>query len=199
MLNELYKKGYLEYSKMIVDNSKYIGLTAEEAFVLIKILDYYQANNQISIEQLQQEVLMTSAKIDKIVAALMERGYYEIFITYDKGIGKECISFKPLFEKLEDILSNRISFDEYDLEKTVKFLSGIMNRVLTANELEIVQGFMIEDHYTFEQISSVAEDIKKNKRVLSMKSLASGLANAQVSVQNKKEAPKSFIDWYNKL
>ena len=49
MLDTLFKKGYLDYNKIILENAKILGLNAEEAFVLIKILDNYYKTNSISI------------------------------------------------------------------------------------------------------------------------------------------------------
>lgn len=199
MLNTLYKKGYLDYNRIILENAKVLGLNAEEAFVLIKILDNYHLTNSISIDQLQENVLITSNKIDKIVADLMEREYYEIFIAYDKGIGKECISFKPLFEKIEKIVNNEVSFDSYDLEQAAKVLSNSMNRVLTANEIETLTSLMIDDHYTLSEIEQAINNIINKKRVLSMRSLTQELAHRKTETEVKSTAPKALKDFFDKL
>ena len=47
--------------------------------------------------------------------------------------------YKPLFEKIIKIINNEASFDNYDLEKAARFLSSNLNRVLTANELEVLE------------------------------------------------------------
>ena len=199
MLETLYKKGYLDFNRIILDNAKILGLNAEEAFVLIKILDNYRHTKSISIEQLQENILITSTKIDKIVADLMEREYYQIFIAYDKGVGKECISFKPLFEKIEQIINNEISFDIYDLEKAAKVLSTNLNRVLTANEIEILESLMTEDHYTLSEIESACKRIVDKKKVLSMRSLTQELANKKTETEVKKAAPKALKDFFDKI
>ena len=198
MLETLYKKGYLDCTKIILDNAKALGLNAEESFVLIRILENYKETKTLSLEHLQENVLITSNKIDKIVADLMERGYYEIYIAYDKGVGKECISFKPLFEKIIKIVNNEISFDNYDLEKAARFLSSNLNRVLTANELEILEGFMTTDHYTLSDIEQATRRILDKKRVLSMRTLTTELANKQ-SVPAAKQAPKALKDFFDKI
>ena len=72
-------------------------MTVTSAATMVKLVLQSVESSKItlSLEQLQENILITSNKIDKIVADLMERGYYEIFIAYDNGVGKECISFKP--------------------------------------------------------------------------------------------------------
>ena len=199
MLETLYKKGYLDFNKIILENAKILGLNAEEAFVLVKILDNYLKTKSISIEQLQENVLITSTKMDKIVADLMDRGYYEIYIAYDKGVGKECITFKPLFEKITKIINNEVEFDSYDLEKAAKVLSANFNRVLTSNEIEILESLMTEDHYTLQEIEQAVKRIVDKKRVLSMRSLTQELATKPTETEVKKAAPKALKDFFDKL
>ena len=199
MLDTLYKKGYLDYTRIILDNAKILGLNAEEAFILIKILDNYHETKSISIEQLQESILITTNKIDKIVADLMEREYYEIYIAYDKGVGKECISFKPLFDKINKIINNEVSFDNYDLEKAAKLLSERLNRVLTSSEIEILESLMTEDHYTLTEIDQASKRIVDKKRVLSMRTLTQELANKTSETEVKKAAPKALKDFFDKI
>ena len=199
MLETLYKKGYLDCTKIILDNAKALGLNAEESFVLIRILENYKVTKTLSLEHLQENVLITSNKIDKIVADLMERGYYEIFIAYDKGVGKECISFKPLFEKIIKVVNNEVSVDNYDLEKAARFLSSNLNRVLTSSELEILESFMTDDHYSLKDIEDATKRITDKKRVLSMRTLTQELTNKDKVSNVKQQAPKALKDFFDKI
>lgn len=199
MLEKLYKKGYLCYERLILDHLKALGLNAEEAVVLIKILDDYFKTDAISTKRLQEQILMTSNKVDKTVASLMERGFYEVFLTYDNGIGKECITVKPLFEKLEYILNDKVSLDSYDIEKTNQYISAKIKRVLTSSELEILQSLMMDEHYSYEHIVEAVDMLSNSKKVISMRSLTQALANKKTEVEPKKEAPAALKDFYNRI
>ncbi|MDE6408152.1 MAG: hypothetical protein K2K48_05395 [Anaeroplasmataceae bacterium] len=199
MLEDLYKKGYLNYEELIFDQAKALGLNAEEVFVLIHILKNHLLTNTLSVEDIQAQVLMSPSKLDKLVASLMERGFYEVYLTYDNGKGMECISFKPLFAKLEQLLEQKTSLDTYDIEKANKYISSKLNRVLTASELEILQGFMIDDHYTYDQIAAVVDNINASKKVLSMRTIALGLANKRYEVKPSSEAPAAFQDFLKRI
>ena len=129
----------------------------------------------------------------------MERGYYEIFIAYDKGVGKECISFKPLFDKIMKIINNEVAFDNYDFEKASRYISSHLNRVLIASELEILEGLMTTDHYTLQEIEAATKRIVDKKRVLSMRTLTQELANKEKETVVKKEAPKALKDFFDKI
>lgn len=199
LLEQLFKKGYVHYEKLIMDNAKKLGINAEETMVLIALIKEYFNCGNISPNKLQDKLLMSANKIDKTIAGLMERGYYEIYIVYDNGIGNERVSFQPLFKKLEEILNQKDNFDKYDIAKANKYLSEKLNRVLTAQELEILQGLMIEDHYSYDQIITAVDDIIGRKKVLSMRSLTQTLANKKIETKPKKEAPQAFKDFYSKI
>lgn len=199
MLELLYKKGYLNYNKLISDHCKILGLGSDEAFILMKLLDNYDKYESLCVDKLKDQLLMSTANIDKIVVSLMERGYYEVYLAYDDGVGKECVSFQPLFEKIEAVLNQKVDLDAYDIEKANQYLASKLNRVLTANELEILQGFMLEDHYSYEEIVAATELILKENRVLSMRTLTIGLAQAKQNIKVRTKAPDSFKDFVKKI
>ncbi len=195
MLEELFKKGYLNYEKMILENTKALGVTIEEAVILICILK----ENSLSVDKLQNNLLITFDKVDKILSSLMERGFYAIYLSYDNGRGTECVSFEPLFEKLEAIINkNNQEVDDYDIAKANSFLSEKMNRVLTSQELEILQSLMLEDRYSYDEIVTGVNSILENKRALTMRTLTAKLADKSV-VMPKKEGNKELKDFFNKI
>lgn len=199
MLEDLYKKGYLNYGQLLLDYAKALGLGADEAYLLMKLLDYYLKNKNLSLDKISSDLLMSSSKVDKLVASLMERGYYEIFLAYDHGVGKECVSFQPLFAKLEGILNQKEFIDDYDIEKANQYLTKHLNRVLTAHELEILQKLILEDHYTLEAIQVAVDKIVAENRVLSLRSLTMTLSNQKQKFQLQKEVPAAFQDFVKKI
>ncbi len=199
MLETLYKKGYLNYEHLILDYGKALGLNAEEGFILIQILKNYLVTQTISISNIVEQLLITPSRLDKVVASLMERGYYEVYLSYDNGKGMECISFAPLFEKIEMLIAQKTDMDMYDIEKANQYLTAKLNRVLTASELEILQGLMVEDRYTYDQIAMAIDAILSSNRVLSMRTLTSTLANKRYDVKPTKEAPAAFKDFVKRI
>lgn len=199
MLEELCKKGYLNYQKIILDYGKILGLTAEEGFVFTKILENYLRTENLLVQDLEKDILMSSSRMDKVVASLMERGYYEIFLAYDNGVGKECISFRPFFEKVEAILTQTVDLSAYDIEKVNQYVSSKMNRILTASELEILQGWLLEDHYTYEDIVKCIEKLISERKNLSMRSITLGLSQKDQKIEPNVEAPKVFKEFLKKI
>lgn len=79
MLEKLYLQGYLFYDRLILDHLKELGLTAEEAIVLIQLLKDYQQDGSFSVDHVQEQVLIPLQKIDQSVTSLMERRFYDVF------------------------------------------------------------------------------------------------------------------------
>ncbi|MBO7305791.1 MAG: DnaD domain protein, partial [Bacteroidales bacterium] len=102
--------------------------------------------------------------------------------------------------KLEAILNNSLEkTDDYDLSKLNDYLSDKMKRILTSNELEVLQSWMFEDHYKYEEIIDAIDSIVQKKRALSVRTITQVLANKKVEIKPKKEAPQALMEFYNKI
>ena len=199
MLEKLYLQGYLFYDRLILHHLKELGLTAEEAIVLIQLLKDYQQDGSFSVDHVQEQVLIPLQKIDQSVTSLMERRFYDVFLVYDEGNAKENVSFAPFFEKLEKLLDQPQENKAYDIEKANRFLSETMNRVLTSYELEILQSLMFEEHYTLEEIQKAVSFLVQQRRVVSLRTITQMLAEQKNKIEIKKEAPSVFKEFYSKL
>lgn len=203
MLNILFDKQYLDYKKLILDNVKSLGLSSDEALVLIKILDQYPNSKTISISALLDSLSITQKKLESTLSSLMERKFYELYIAYDNGVGQEYIRVEPLFQKIENILNNNIEDVNYNNEiyTANKFITEQFNRVLTSNELEILTYLITDEHYTIEEIKEVTNSLLVNKRNLNMKSLVNALTKKRQPAVKKEVAKDNEIlkDFFSRM
>lgn len=203
MLNILFDKQYLDYKKLILDNVKSLGLSSDEALVLIKILDQYPNSKTISISALLDSLSITQKKLESTLSSLMERKFYELYIAYDDGVGQEYIRVEPLFQKIENILNNNIEDVNYNNEiyTANKFITEQFNRVLTSNELEILTYLITDEHYTIEEIKEVTNSLLVNKRNLNMKSLVNALTKKRQPAVKKEVAKDNEIlkDFFSRM
>lgn len=203
MLNILFDKHYLDYKKLILDNVKSLGLSSDEALVLIKILDQYPNSKTISISALLDSLSITQKKLESTLSSLMERKFYELYIAYDDGVGQEYIRVEPLFQKIENILNNNIEDVNYNNEiyTANKFITEQFNRVLTSNELEILTYLITDEHYTIEEIKEVTNSLLVNKRNLNMKSLVNALTKKRQPAVKKEVAKDNEIlkDFFSRM
>lgn len=194
MLKKLYELGYFNYQKYIIEHMKELSLNSDETIILINILDFYKDDKTLSSEKLSQRLSLTKAKIDKALASLLERQYYEIYINYDNGIGQEYISLDGFFNKAEAFIDANSSMSDDELHLVCQYISKEMNRILTSQELEIIQSMVIEDRYSLDDIKKAREVLKINKKLLTMKNLAQALVVKSESVKPVNNVLKDFIN-----
>lgn len=176
MIRKLYEEGYFQFQKFILDNAKALALTPEESVVLIKILEEYPRSKSLSGEALSENIALTKAKMDKALASLLERGFYEIYIHYEDGIGREYICVDGFFAKVQNILGIRKEDFQDELYRVNQYLTKEMNRILTSKELEILSSLVLEERHTLADIERVCEALKKKGKIITMRALAQGLS-----------------------
>lgn len=195
MIKKLYECGCFNFQKFILEHTKPLALNSDEAVILIKILEGWTKEKTLSSEALVADLSMTKAKADKALASLLERGFYEIYINYDQGIGQEYISLDGFFQKVSAILDANLPDFKDELYSINQYLTKQMNRILTAKELEILTSLVVEDRYTSDDIQKACEYLKGKGKLLSMRSLAQALAvKEEPAVRTSPKVVKDFIE-----
>lgn len=199
MLKKLYEAGYLDYKKLILTNLRQLSLSANEALVLIKILEQYTQNSGISLEKLQDELLMSRVEIENALSNLMDRNFYEIYVNYDNGIGNECIILDGFFNKIQALLNNELENSSDEIFRINQLVSKAMNRILTATEFEILSSLVIKDKYDYNAFDNACRLLKEKKKNITMKAIAQAL------VTKHEDKPKDNItssvvkDFFNSI
>lgn len=174
MLKELFEKGYINYEKLIVDNAKALSLKTGEILVLFKVIEQALAKKTLNVNEIKESLVITKPKLEACLARLMERSFYEIYISYENGEGHEYISLDCLYDKINAILQTGIIPTD-ELTKANEVLQKALNRVLTASELDILASLINDDKYTAKDIDSAVSYLESINRNITMKSLAQAL------------------------
>ena len=198
MLKELFEKGYLNYHKLIIDNAKPLSLKTGEVMVLIKILDIFLYNRKLTIKDIRENLLMSKGKLDAALSSLMERSFYEIYISYDDGEGQEYISLDCLFNKLEALLSQNNINPQDELTKCHNLLVRTLNRILTATEIDMLTSIVNEDGHNYEEIEEACNYLTSINRNITFKTLVQAL-NRVNKTEEKKEVPASVKSFFNNI
>ena len=132
MLKELFERGYINYEKLIVDNAKALSLKTGEILVLFKVIEQALAKKTLNVNEIKDSLVISKSKLEACLARLMERSFFEIYIAYEDGTGREYISLDTLYDKINAILANNF-VPSIDLSKANEYLQGKLNRVLTAS------------------------------------------------------------------
>lgn len=193
MIKKLFLCGCFDYKKFIIDNMTALKLKPMEAIILIIIIENIQNNKKVFLNGITSIIDAKKADVDDNLTSLIERHFFDIYIQKnDKGLDEELISIDGFFEHVKNILSNNDdNIDE--LGKILKLVQAKFNRVLTANEIEIITSLVKDDKYNFDDFTNAV--MKNNKKVINIKTIVSALSEneAHKEVNNSNTLLKSFM------
>ncbi len=198
MLKKLYECGCFDYRKYIIDNQKILALNSDETIVLINMLDAYRSNTAIKSSELIKISGLTKAKCEKALNSLFERSFYEIKLVNENDISKEVVSLDNFFNKVSLQLNNKIDNLEDELSQVINYLNEKLNRVLSSNELEIVESLVIEDRYKLADFKASVEKLEASTRYVTIRSIAQIIVNHEEDNKNNKE-PSILTDFFKKI
>ena len=199
MLKKLYEKGYFDYKKFILENQKKLGLTPNEALVLMELLDSYSNGcDLVSVDDIQNSILLPKDELTEALSKLLTKKYYTIFLKEKDMKSYEAISLDGFFNHAKDIINNTLSDADSDLYTITSILQDKINRILTSSELDIVQTLLNDDKYTLNDFNNVISNLEAKKRKITIKVIAQELA--QPSSQPKPKKPNKMInDFISKI
>ena len=195
MLNKLYEADCFNYAKFIIDNQKKLGLNSDEAMILINILDGYKTSKFLSRDVLLAKTGLTKSKIDKSLNSLLERSFFSFYVSNKDGSIQETITLDGFFIKASLILENKGVNLEDELSRVNEFLTNTFNRILTSNEMEIVQSLVLDDRKMLSDFENAYERIK-NRKVINIKMIAQALAMPEAKPNN---VPAAVSDFFSKI
>lgn len=199
ILKRLYDSNCFDYKKFILDNLKPLSLEITEAVILIKIIDYYKQSDTFDIEKIKESISITKKQFETIMASLMEKNYYNIYLKDNGNISEEAISIEGFFERCEVILSQTEVRDSGEFQEILRLVSINLNKILTGTEIEIVTSLVNDDMYTKKEFEDAF--IKLNdKKIVNIKSLSLELEKGRKNKTPKlKEKNPMFMEFYNKI
>ena len=176
MIKKLYESGCFKYEKFILVHQKQLLLSPQACVVLIQMLKEYETNKCFSVQSLKDRMIISDSEFDLAVSNLLEREFYSVYIQYEDGIGREAVSLDGFFDRVKDILSGVNSKDlENDFFYVTQLIQKEINRVLTAEELEIVSSLITEDRVEISTIEEALDYMKNHYKVLNVKNLITSL------------------------
>ena len=196
MIKKLYECNCFDYQKFILNNTKQLSLSVEEAVVLIKLLDNYKISKIMSTETFKSLALVKS-HLEKALLSLLERSFYEIYINYDNGIGVEYISLDGFFNKVEMLLNNEVANPKDELFLVNKYLNEELNRILVSKELDIVSSLVLEDCYKLDDFKRACEYLKGKNKLLNIKNIAQALTvkkEEKTAISPASKTVQAFFD-----
>ena len=195
MLKKLYDMGFFDYRNFIICNQKSLSLNSDEAIVLIKILENYSHSKSIEHEKIASSVNMTQSKLDKTLASLNERKFYEFYIEEKNGKVEELVSVDGFFNRATAILDNKEDDIKDELFRILQLVTTSLNRTLTSKEIDIVSSLVEEDRYKYDDFKRSIEKISNENRLMTIKTISNELnVKEEVKKSNKGSVGLDFFN-----
>ena len=145
MLNFLIKKGYVNVSKLLLENYPSLGLSEQELIIILKLFEMLK-NNQvtISVNSLSKKTSMSFNECSNVLNGLFNRGLISINTEFSKqGKAKESFNLDDFIKYLEnyflaEINNSQKAICEEDSKVFVSLVEETFKRQLTPLELQII-------------------------------------------------------------
>ena len=200
ILKRLFEADCFDYKKYVLDNLKYLLIDANEAIVLIKIIEYYKESDVFNLDKLRETAPLSKKSFDEALASLLDKNFYSIYLREKNGISEEAISIEGFFDRCEVLLSSTNVNDAGEFQEVLRLVSINLNKILTATEIEVVKSLVNEDMYSKSDFENAFNKLK-DKNVVNIKTLVSELEKGRKNSTKPKEkkVPQGFLDFVNNI
>ena len=200
ILKRLFEADCFDYKKYVLDNLKYLLIDANEAIVLIKIIEYYKESDVFNLDKLRETAPLSKKNFDEALASLLDKNFYSIYLRDKNGISEEAISIEGFFDRCEVLLSSTNVNDQGEFQEILRLVSINLNKILTATEIEVVKSLVNDDMYSKNDFEKAFNKLK-DKNVVNIKSLISELEKGRkTGIKNKENnVPQGFLDFVNNI
>lgn len=201
MLRKLYYKGYFNYEEFIIENQKKLSISPIESVLLIKILDIYPTNKNITIDMLSNSILLKPKEIEDALGDLLGRGFISYELTNNKsGKAIEEIKIDGIFNIFNDFLNEIDDDKQNELSLVVKYVQRILNKVnLSQNDIDIIKSLVNEDGYTLADFKNACENKLKDRNLYSIKMIVSALSSNEDSIKKENKMSSKMTEFLSKV
>lgn len=201
MLRKLYYKGYFNYEKFIIENQKKLSISPIESVLLIKILDIYPTNKNITIDMLSNSILLKPKEIEDALGDLLGRGFISYELTNNKsGKAIEEIKIDGIFNIFNDFLNEVDDDKQNELSLVVKYVQRILNKVnLSQNDIDIIKSLVNEDGYTLADFKNACENKLKDRNLYSIKMIVSAISSNDDSIKKENKMSSKMTEFLSKV
>lgn len=214
IIKKLIDEDIIDFDKLIIKNYKQIGLSENEAFLLIELNNQKKmGDTYISPSRLAKKMTLKEEKIMQLLDALIQRRYINIRLIKVDGKDTEDFGFEETIKKLIDIYKTKIKHEITSSEKTydtfeeevVDILESQFQKQLKPLEIELISKWVNEDRYDIIDIrKAILDAVKSNKSSISyIDGVLVKRSKNKKKTSNKKynpdksEALKAFYDTWN--
>ncbi len=179
MFEKIFLAGYFDYKKFILDNSKVLGLTPNDALILIYLIDNYFKNIKIiDVDNLVNTLNLHKNEINNSLTNLLENSFYNVSLVSGTNGLEEQISFIPLLKKIEDF------YKDEELDDTNKKIFTLIERkskkILSASDYDNINNLIVLDKYDYNDFNETISYLEKAKLDVTVRNIIKYIEKKQV-------------------
>lgn len=179
MFEKIFLAGYFDYKKFILDNSKVLGLTPNDALILIYLIDNYFKNIKIiDVDNLVNTLNLHKNEINNSLTNLLENSFYNVSLVSGTNGLEEQISFIPLLKKIEDF------YKDEELDDTNKKIFTLIERkskkILSASDYDNINNLIVLDKYDYNDFNETISYLEKAKLDVTVRNIIKYIEKKQL-------------------
>lgn len=161
LLKRLYENHFLEIDALLTKEGKRLKLNPNDLMVLKTLFSMYKRKT-FSISAISRKIELSNNDIANSVNNLAKEGFVTLELELRKDKHVEVFNLDGTFNiitelYLNDIKEEQITKAESNIAFTISKLEQVLNKSLSANELNIIQTWYEENQYSHQQIISAIE------------------------------------------
>ena len=165
----LIKNNLISFDKLMIDKYNQIGLNETDAIILIKLNGLLNEGiTKLESKYLEPSMSITNNTISKRIVDLVKNGY--ISLSLSNIDASEEFNLDETYKRLSNILDseseqNDVMKNANLTKEVVTLIEKEFSKTLTAIDLEIVNDWVYNDKFTFDQIEEAVLTAKRNKKM----------------------------------
>lgn len=169
---DLLKDGIIDFEKTLLDKYFLLDLDETECMLLLRLYQlskqYLDNSYSLNINYLKSKMSLKEDDLSDKIANLVSKGFITLQINESDNEILEIYSLDQTYEELAYLLENNDVKREKNetsilMRKTASTIEGIVNKMLTPFEIEIIKKWFYDAKYSQENINKAIEKVSKVK------------------------------------
>jgi DNA replication protein len=168
ILKRLYEEYDLPIERLLMKESKRLGLSTNEVHVLLALFSIYKKRRTFSIAAIQRRIDLSAEMIGNAIDHLIDLGFLSMALESKEGKQREVFHLDFTFDKIESLFKEDEKNElkvvyETKISETIRLFEQGLGRNLYAYELENIRKWYDESLYQHQAILKAIENA--NQRI----------------------------------
>ena len=158
----------IDFDKLILEKYFCLDLDEVDTIILIKINELIKYKKILDANSIASKMSIDVNQVSKRIVGLVERGYVSIEIG-EKG---EIVNIDGIYNRLATLLdrddaNNEASAKTSVVKKVAEDFAAYFNKTPSAMDLQMINHWVIDDDYSYEEIKEAIEACAMKKKMSS--------------------------------